>query len=719
MKRLMVTLSGSLLLALFFLTVGKPGSAAACTIALTACGYFTTSPANATDNVLPPPALQNVNTASVFISTLQGDLYSADPHTSIGAAFIIDDMLNYNNATGGQAGGGVAAGIAYAKTNLGAWVNMVNFYNSSTNPGYGINWSYTPTIATFCGSAANPTLDSAYDPVLVDVALYYAQYADPANCNFEYVSSMPEIMFYWPGGTFEIGTLCGNVQGHPGPIPLNSPPIGTISVACDFSTDQQQATVTYSDPDGPTSGYITTGGSSYPVISGKVFTIPSSSTSTYNTQPVTLYVVDAGPLGSNSPVQVASANTQVPCVTFQCGSMRETPSLLDPYMNYTLTTTVTNSTTTAPPSSSMSLQVTSPTNVVVYSKPNNPVTANGLLLSSTFNPPPTGGTGQYTAQWTLTIPGKSISCTGTFDVVNLPYLNVYGGDISAGISAAYNGSSSTCSSQNKSAGIFSWNNRAPNFSGAGAQYAVQALAAIEDFASGQDRSGTVTPPIGLSIANTQLAPGQVDIAQGLFGGYSTVSTGDCDFTSDLAGATTINGPMVFPGRSVSKKNDVWLVKGDVYISDNIVYTNTGNWANVNQIPYFKLVVVGGNIYIDDDVMQLDGVYVAEPQINSGGAMVGGIIYTCASGMGKPTYASSSPTYYVSCNKKLVINGAFVARQVQFLRTGGSVGQAQPSDTLSNNHAAEVFNFTPEVWLPRGGTPTSTGYKAITGLPPVL
>ena len=152
----------------------------------------------------------------------------------------------------------------------------------------------------------------------------------------------------------------------------------------------------------------------------------------------------------------------------------------------------------------------------------------------------------------------------------------------------------------------------------------------------------------------------------------------------------------------------------VFISGNIVYASTGGWANISQIPYFKLVVVGGDIYINRTVTQLDGIYVAE----SDSAGNKGRIYTCATGL-RAAINPTSANYYSNCNSKLTINGAFVARQVQFLRTSGSLGQANSTDTLSTNSSAEVFNYTPELWLPRGASLPDSGYTAITGLPPIL
>jgi hypothetical protein len=60
----------------------------------------------------------------------------------------------------------------------------------------------------------------------------------------------------------------------------------------------------------------------------------------------------------------------------------------------------------------------------------------------------------------------------------------------------------------------------------------------------------------------------------------------------------------------------------------------------------------------------------------------------------------------------VVNGEFAARQVRLMRAGGS---------LSGNTAAEVFNYTPALWIaqPADISAGADWYDSINSLPPVL
>jgi hypothetical protein len=291
------------------------------------------------------------------------------------------------------------------------------------------------------------------------------------------------------------------------------------------------------------------------------------------------------------------------------------------------------------------------------------------------------------------------------------------------IGSSPDASAMTCD-QNTSAAIYSWNRGSPDYSGAGDQFAVQALGLINGYASAQ--SSASSPPTGLSLANSP---------SGTNGSSGTgLASSDCNFTSDISSSQQYSGSTVStdltssnpPNPTIISGTTTYYAKGNVYISNSIIYTTSG-WTNVSDIPYFKLIVVGGNIYIDYSVTELDGLYVAEPTDNSDGTTTGGTIYTCATdpgGLSSPYYYNPSGTnaisnYYSTCSKnKLTIYGSFVAQQVEFLRTSGTLGQAS-GDTLVNNHAAEVFDYTPEMWLPRDNSSPSDSYTAITGLPPEL
>lgn len=160
------------------------------------------------------------------------------------------------------------------------------------------------------------------------------------------------------------------------------------------------------------------------------------------------------------------------------------------------------------------------------------------------------------------------------------------------------------------------------------------------------------------------------------------------------------------------------VDGDVYITKDIKYV--GNW-NMNKLPLF-MVVATGNIYIDSSVGQLDGLYVAQRRsgISDPNNSSSGMIYTCATGMG----AAADPKaagYRSLCDRQLVVNGAFVAHSVVFLRTNGDLSRAALNESAATTAAAEVFNYSPTMWMvpPVNGGGKSDNYDAISSLPPVL
>lgn len=679
-------------------------------------GYFNggqgtpTQVYNDFDNVLPAPALKNVTNAGNFESIVRGYLYSGNYQSQIGGAFIIDTMLNHGSF---RNAGGNNAGVNYAKNNFARWQQLVDHYaNAPNGASYGVKWNVQPSYAQYCGSPSKPTLNSTYLPNIQDDVFH------ATICPFGFTNGTPIIEFYWSGGNFQLGKGCANVEMSDSAIPVDNAPTGTITLSCNISSWQQVATVNFSDPDGSTTGYITTGGwTSGTVSSGgsRQITIPQSATSPYNPQTVSLWVKDVGKVGTNQYQVVGTANTQVPCATLSCGSMSVTPAQLDPFMAFSMTVNVTNSVNQAPAGATMNLKVAPPAGATyTYNSTQNAGGSGGVSTATFTGIGPTNASGVYTATWTLQWASGSKVCSDTLPVVYMPYLSVFGGDVSAG-SSPESSSGSCVPVTNANSGIYSWNNHTTDFSGGGAQYAVDALGAIVDFASSQNASNSA--PTSLSFANyfTPANASWLNQSQGLFGGYAALSAPDCDFTSDITtpptvGDTTIGAATVANGT----QNVQYVQNGDVYINGNIVYANSGGGWTATQIPYFRLVVVGGNIYIGSNVTQLDGLYVAEP--SAGG--IGGHIYTCATALGVP----ADPTiagFFSTCNKQLVINGAFIASQVQFLRTFGSVGQAKNTDSISSNHSGEVFNYTPELWVPRAGNAPNDSYTAITGLPPVL
>lgn len=669
-----------------------------------------------------------------FISIIQTDLNSSngEAQDTCGAAFVINAMMGHGvfNST-------CSAGIAAAKNSFTSWKALVAAYASSTNSAYGVQWN----------TLQNPTINSGFfannpgypNNIVDDVSYANDWHCTPLNgCGGAFRDDattgwvwkevdvpIPTITFYFPGGTFIIERGCSNLVGTaPKLPPVDQSPTGSISLSCDTTTQQQVATITFSDPEAATTAYIQTGSWTsgiYDSPGPTKISIPQSATDSYTPQGVALFVKDTGSGGTQTYQKVATGNTAVPCAQFSCGSITITPARIDPYGTFSVAVSVTNGVNQTPPGAQMSLTIVPPAGATYSYTATQSASGSGNVSTATFNGVgPTNKAGTYTANWALHVGATTKTCSDTIPVVYLPYLSIYGGDAMVGASPRFQ--SNACSMDtNQNAGIYGWNNHTTDFSGAGAQYAVQALAQIQDFASAQNSSNVT--PVGLSIANyyNPTNSSRLDTTQGLFGGYSGATASDCDFTSDITAQpvtsdTTIDATTVGVGAQ-----DVRYVKNaDVYINGNIVYAGSnGGWTNVGQIPYFKLVVVGGNIYIGSNVTQLDGLFVAEPTVDSNGNVSGdGHIYTCATAIG----AQADPTlpgYYAQCNKQLIVNGALIADQVHFLRTYGSVGQAKIGDTASSSHGGEVINYTPELWLPRTMTITTNGYNAITGLPPVL
>lgn len=304
-------------------------------------------------------------------------------------------------------------------------------------------------------------------------------------------------------------------------------------------------------------------------------------------------------------------------------------------------------------------------------------------------------------------------------VTSKPYFKVYGGDVSVG--GGLETAPNTCTTNNNAAAV-AWNKgTAGSYSGAGGQYAVQAMRGITDFASAQGNASGAPAPTGLSFANTA-----TNVGSGNFGGnfqsvkcisdyYGRKPTSGVQPLSSLArgkGVYEATGNTTFPGGTIEPNDDITIyVDGDLHIANPITFS--GSWTAAST-PLLQ-IIVRGNIYISSTVTRLDGIYIAQP---NGGT--GGTIYTCATGFTAPVLANGA--FYTPCaNNKLTVNGAFIADSIEFTRTRGTLRGATAAEPGSSANIAEVFNFGPAFWM-KQPTPTSgrvDNYDAITSLPPVL
>ena len=350
----------------------------------------------------------------------------------------------------------------------------------------------------------------------------------------------------------------------------------------------------------------------------------------------------------------------------------------------------------------------STTIVLSESVPAGQVVANRSICRTLVVNPATAGGGPASTEVCVYVTSK-------------PYARVYGGDIIAG--GGVETAPDVCTTSSGAA-IIGWNRGSATFGGAGVQFAGYALSRIFEFASASTGSGAATAPTGLSFGNTA-----ANVASGNYGGSlgsvpcipdhfasrpTTTSAIPANVTAMTTGSYSGVGNISLAGGTVDSAERISLyVDGNLFISSNI--TLGGSWTSGN-IPMLR-VIVRGNIFIDNDVSQLDGLYVAQPNGVSGGS-----IYTCALSADPFTPMALDGSLATQCdNQRLTVNGGFVAKQVRLMRTVGTKGQASGSSEASSSaNIAEVFNYSPAAWIPQpsstsGGTP----YDAIATLPPVL
>lgn len=303
------------------------------------------------------------------------------------------------------------------------------------------------------------------------------------------------------------------------------------------------------------------------------------------------------------------------------------------------------------------------------------------------------------------------------------YLRIYGSDVMAG-----GGFGQPCTMYNANAKVESYAYSTPvgpsnEWKGASSQFGTFALGLIEGFYSANLRGPTGTtglprPPVGLSFGNTNNGINEV---QQNSAGLSGVESCIPDFYArgEANGLVQAGGPL--NSNSISPiaqgSHQALYYNGNVFITGSgITFANSGSsWgATVSNIPSFFLVV-RGNIYIDRTVSQLDGVYVAQP--DPANPNTTGIINTCTNAVGTDLALGN-------CDTKLTINGAFAAQKVKFKRTGGDLKAATSNEVPSSGNIAEVFNFSPEIYLSTlhpsllRSVPYSK-YDYITSLPPIL
>ncbi len=211
----------------------------------------------------------------------------------------------------------------------------------------------------------------------------------------------------------------------------------------------------------------------------------------------------------------------------------------------------------------------------------------------------------------------------------------------------------------------------------------------------------------LALATTQ--PANSGSFPGASGAYTGAAAGATPFSVNSSDVTIAAGAKI-----------TLFVKGNVYIGHNISYASD----TADNATKFSLIALG-NIYIDPAVTRLDGLYIAQPATSTVSAD-DGAIWTChPNNNANPL---TSDYILASCGNKLTINGALIAKQVNFLRINGDVssasgGEESVAGANASGNIAEIINYIPEMVV--GGpffnsnSNTSLKVESLVNLPPVF
>lgn len=480
---------------------------------------------------------------------------------------------------------------------------------------------------------------------------------------------------------------------------------------------------TYGDANDPTPK-ADTNGNGIPDLAGHGFNV-NTPPKGYGTQhryagpwqPNT-YVIYGRELGTNTVRKIRTLNVGV-CATKTCNSSDTNfaPTTVNSPDNFVVWMTTNSYADSPPPAATFTVKITNPAGTTYTVSP-SATYASSKITSSNISYTPTQS-GSYNISWTY----YGQTCSTSHQAGYAPYFSVLGGDIAAGAGFG-NGS---CS-ETPNAEIKSWNTNTGTYDGAGTQIGALATGDITDFVSGLGLSGGANAGAlnlkghGLSFAND--SPPSPPSYGGQFtgGGLACVH----DYAGDVAtsGATPLSGAIdsIVSGSYTSGAvtlgdplhNDLIIsagktitlyVTGDVYITSNIKY---GGYT-LATVPRFNLYVIGGNVYIDPNVTELHGVYVAQKTLSGTG-----VIKTCA------PFSIETQDNAV-CNIKntpLKFVGAVAADAINLDRTHGSLIADPAATPAIPAEPAEIFQYSPELWLSASPVP-SLKYQAFTSLPPVL
>jgi hypothetical protein len=762
LKMLGVVMCAGFALAAVYGAVGPRGHAAA----LQGSVLVSTGAWNSSGDQSGMAIPASVNTATEFKSYIYDLLHNTttsgipgSDYNKYGAAFIVENMMHGQHDDGAD-----SSLVSAAVSDYNAWANFVDDFSAAGR----IQWSVSRTVGVGNLNTTHVCTTGSLGYCL-DRSVYQNNDWNGGGRDahsFQYFTMKSSeastlIIFTNPDGTtFQLRRECGNVIAAAHALEdlgwnLSGRTTSTVStvyageaVAFDSQLKNTGASAgnttwtvawctdacsTWTNHASGTDSSVAKGGTweqenNYP------WTVSTSATYTKLCVHIS-YTNGAGP-GTATETATAACVTVIPLQS-TCGGVNVSPTLLGTADSYTVSANL--NTNGGKPgaqaiadNSNFFIKVTGPS-VNADNQNVTPVTVGGAAadtgsgsLAASVSPGATGDSGSYAITYGITGGTGAVTCSGSFMVAYRPYFSVLGGDVSAGA-----GFGASCTET--SADLKSWNlnsTSTPNYYGAGSEIGAWATGNINNFVSGMGLSGGAAADSGsgLSFGNdtntggagyggnfgANAVPCLTDfyatrptsppsVSTGSLTSFAAVSSGSYDAPVDGSGTYTIgNGSDITVAQDAAGngKQVTIYVAGNLYIKSNILYS----YASLYQIPRINFYVKG-DIYIDPNVTELHGVYMAQKISGTSG----GHMTTCSPGV------VSTPQSYATCNKQLTIVGAAAAENGMRLdRTYGNLAAA-PGVT---NQPAEVFQYSPELWLAQPIGPPFD-YQAYTNLPPVL
>lgn len=333
----------------------------------------------------------------------------------------------------------------------------------------------------------------------------------------------------------------------------------------------------------------------------------------------------------------------------------------------------------------------------------------------------------YTVTGSMPWTGGGYSATATCApdttaVVDSPYLRVYGGDVLAG-----SGFGDSCSNVTADVKSYAKQVTTPTtgWVGAGTQLGAIVSGTLNQFLT-HDLVSTNTP-LARSFANTGPnggAFGSTLCAYDFWANSAPKAVTSSATTVDIS--TLPSGKHRFPANTTLTASAPLTTQLSIFVNGHVIIGSdlkqTTSWANVQSIPSLYIVSKGGNVLIRPVAHQIDGILVAEPADLNNVNDPYGKIYTCVSdtGIASPTVAQQAPGG--NCNSGLLINGALVAKKINFLRTRGSLSSATIGEKYTSSNIAEIIRYIPDTFM---STPSLIpefsidAFDSVVSLPPSL